>query len=86
MVRILVRYLLSLIFPFMGTLQQPGIMAPFCHWILPSGEADRAVAWPGPPISMACFIPAALMDADPQQPPLEVGYSNLPGFPIRLKS
>lgn len=51
MVRILVWNLLSLIFPCLETLQWSGILTPFCHWILPSGEADRAADWPGPLIS-----------------------------------
>lgn len=50
-VRILVWHLLSLIFPCVETLQRAGILAPFCRWILPRGEADGAVDWPGPLIS-----------------------------------
>lgn len=40
---------------------------------------------PSSHISGSCFVPAALMGADPQQLPLEAGYPNLPGFPILLK-
>lgn len=35
---------------------------------------------------MACLISAALTGADPLQLPLQGGYSDLPGFPIRLKN